>query len=58
MDIASLHEASVQHSGRFSDFRITLLAAPSQPSHMASGFAAFVPDYSGGPILDFNEVLY
>ena len=45
--------------GRSSDFQINLLAAPSH-SVVAEQWlvAAFVPDYSGGPVPEFNGVPY
>ena len=44
-------------SGRSSDSRIVLPAAPSRRSAIVSGvYAAFVPDYSGGPVPDFHGV--
>jgi hypothetical protein len=44
-------------SGRSSDFRIVLPAAPSQPIGQWC-LAAFVPGYSGGPVPDFHRVPY
>jgi hypothetical protein len=44
--------------GRSSDFRIILLTAPSRMLKSSDIFAAFVPDYSGGPVLDFHEIPY
>jgi hypothetical protein len=44
-------------SDRFSDFRIGLLAAPSRPIGQWQP-AVFVPEYSGGPVPDFNGVPY
>jgi len=59
----SIHEdCRSLHPGRCSDWRITLLAAPSHhvfslsPNTWQWALAAFVPDYSGGPVLDFHEV--
>ena len=44
-------------SGRSSDSRIILPAAPSRRSATISGFfAAFVPGYSGGPVPDSHGV--
>jgi hypothetical protein len=44
-------------SGRSSDFRIFLPAAPSHSESLEQWYsAAFVPDYSGGPVPDFNGV--
>ncbi len=47
------------HSGRSSDFRIILPAAPSHSTEDEQWFiAAFVPDYSGGPVPEFHGVPY
>ena len=43
------------HSGRSSDSRIILLTAPSRPFQTVDP-AAFVPDYSGGPVPDLHRV--
>ena len=44
-------------SGRFSDCRIFLLTAPSQPAWADKWYvAAFVPEYSGGTVPDFNGI--
>ena len=41
--------------GRYSDYRIILITAPSR--HLVSGkIAAFVPEYSGGPVPDSHRV--
>jgi hypothetical protein len=44
-----------EYPGRFSDFRIFLLLAPSRPSTSSGQWllASFVPDYSGGSVPDF-----
>jgi hypothetical protein len=48
-----IHE---EYPGRFSDFRIFLLLAPSHPSTSSGQWliASFVPEYSGGPVPDFS----
>jgi hypothetical protein len=52
-------QAGLNHSGRFSDSRIILLAVPSHPARNEKVAATvFVPDYSGGPVPDFNGVPY
>jgi hypothetical protein len=53
-----VHEGLVEvRAGRSSDSRIVLLAAPSRsgdPKQWRD--AAFVPDYSGGPVPDLHGV--
>jgi hypothetical protein len=46
-----------QFPGRFSDFRLILLVAPSR-LHVANSdiHATFVPGYSGGPVPDLHRV--
>ena len=44
--------------GRSSDFRINLLTASSRISRSSDIPAAFVPDYSGGPVSDFHGIPY
>ena len=44
------------YSGRSSDFRFVLLAASSRSKMISDIHAAFVPDYSGGPVLDSHQV--
>jgi hypothetical protein len=47
------------HSGRFSDFWIIRITAPSHRlMNRQWQNAAFVPNYSGGPVPDFNRVPY
>ena len=41
-------------AGRSSDFRLSLLAAPSHPWRKVAT-AVFVPGYSGGPVADFHQ---
>jgi hypothetical protein len=44
-------------SSRSSDFWIILLASPS-PEDPEWFFAAFIPNYSGGPVSDFHGIPY
>jgi len=50
-------ESHVIFSGRSSDFRIILLTAPSQPL-ASDNLAAFVLEYSGGPVPESHGVPY
>ena len=52
-----IFQRSLIHSGRSSDFRIILLAAPSHSTEDEQWLiAAFVPDYSGGPVPESHGV--
>jgi len=55
----SVREGYAVYPGRSSDFRIILQTVPSHPALTRQWYyAVFVPDYSGGPVLEFHEVPY